>query len=207
MTKLTEIEINQRIARAANAAKVEAKTAWAESWREPRKTNVCARLNRHENYLNKRGASSSSAGEIDAVMAEFSAVTEQQVEAILAEARAMAEDYAQGHILAKNLTLRNLEKRLGAWRDMLVRMGGNRRQKFYQARVECLKIFGNVERLSKKKTMAQPAPVVAVPERRFCKCCNSYIQGKRTINGYLPECWAEAERWRLIDEGKLSRAA
>lgn len=189
MMWLTNAEKAQRIADARAAAKTEAEMAWAEGWRQPMKGRVCKLLGRVHTYVERDYLT-------EAVEAEFTKSINQQREVIVAKAEVMVADYKAGRLAKKNLGLTELERRLGCGRSMLAGAALDPVHRFHEQRQQCLDLW------EEARKGAAPASGI---QKKFCRCCNTTVLGQETINGFLPECWAEKQYWEAVDEGRMAR--
>jgi len=193
MPRLNDAEIARRETRAAEAARAQAMIAWRESWRMPLRGDIAVAMGVPRNYLNQLGLR-------EVVDIEFGKVIDLQILQIMSTAQAMLNACEKGNMPVKKLNLSELERRLGCSTNMIAAHALKPRHRFNQARRDVLELWEKPQKTALPQTEG-------IPETRFCRCCNTSIAGKRTIDGYLPECWAEGQRWRLIDEGKLARVA
>lgn len=182
------------------AMKAEIELARAEGWRVPRKSNICRTLGVRPDYFTRKPMD-------EVILAEFADSLEQQRRDILAEAKVMAKAFSAGAIEAGQLTLAELERRLGMKITMLIGSAVDPAHRFHKVRQQCLQLWEKVNPVDTTKTTKLDAvvPVDAAPKRQMCRCCNTSVEGKKTINGYLLECWIEYRRAVAIDEGKMHR--
>ena len=191
MPKLTNVEKAEIRAAARVAARAEAEAALADGWRMPQVRKVCKRLGRCGSYLKRHPWLA------DVVEAEFELAIKRQCDAIVAEAKVMLAERKAGRLVGV-MGLSELERRLGIKQRRLVQSASFPSHRFHKARKQCLKLW------AKAKGRPAPTPAPAV-KQEFCRCCNTRILNSPTINGFLPECWEEKQRWEAIDEGRLSR--
>lgn len=178
------------------AAKAEAESV---RWDQPSREKVYRRLDAHRNALLR-------ADLIKVVDAEFADSLQRQRKAILAEGKAMMSAANAGRLNDAALSLSELERRVGCRKWLLSGAARTPGHRFHEVRNQCLALWGKTSRKGKSvpQTVALSTPS-APRQQRFCRCCNTKVMGKATINGYLPECWAEYQRVVAIDEGRMAR--
>jgi hypothetical protein len=165
------------------AAKSEAKAAWRDSWRSPRKVNVAKILG------TSAGAISNGHGQWPLICdSEFAKIANQQIQAIVVMAETMVDELGKGKISRQKLSLEELARRLGMPRTILqVHRTGE--GKLSSAIDRAREIFADAAK-------DNPGAQWDSPE---CRCCTQRL-GPDSIDGYTRECWEYGQELIRIDE-------